>query len=209
MSTLPAVPDDTADVARPDEAVPDAEAALSAAKPAVGTGAVPLVAQLVALALICLGAVGVQSALVVWGMVPGPAWTSVGIDAADRVRREDVWVLVAGIVAVVVGLLVLRVALHRRPRRGLPVAATTAVDLRPRDLVRLAENLLAGPGAVTGARAKASRRRLKVDVVSGATPDQRAAVAADVRERLEPLLLAMARRPRLRVKVRDASGSRA
>lgn len=205
MSAVPAPEPHDAELARPDEVVADGDAALSPAKPAVGTGATPLVAQLLALGLVVLGAVGVQEALVRWGWVTTRSWTSAVVDAGDGVEHSNVLVLVVGVVAVLLGLLLLVTALRRRPRRGVQVSATTNVDLRTRDLATMSRLLLSGPGAVTDPRVDAKRRTLKVRAVSGADDDQTGAVRDDVRERLQPLLSSLERPPRLKVTVKKRS----
>lgn len=193
------------ELSRPEAVAADPADALSPAKPAVGTGASPLVAQLFALALVALGAVGVQEALVRWGWISSPSWTSAVLDALDGVEGSSALVLVVGVVAIVLGLLLLAVALRRRPRRGVQVGATTNVDLRTRDVESMARVLLDGPGAVTDARVRASRRRVVVKAVSGADDDQLGAVRDDVRERLRPLLAALEHTPRLKVSVKRRS----
>lgn len=205
MSTLPATSPDTGELAKPEAVEADQEAALAPAKPAVGTGATPLVAQLLALAIVVLGAVGIEEALVRWGWISTSSWTSAVVDAGDGIDHGNALVLVVGIVAILLGLLLLVVALRRRPRRGLQVAANTNVDLRSRDLETMSRLLLGGPGAVTDARVKASRRKVAVRVVSGADDDQVDAVRDDVRERLQPLLTSLERTPRLKVTVKKRS----
>lgn len=202
---MTATPDATTELTRPEEVAPDEAAALSPAKPAVGNGSVPFVAQLLALLLVVLGVVVGQHALVRWGWVSGGSWTDSVVSYLDGVQHGSVWVLVIGVVAIVLGVVLLLTALRRRPRRGLQVAARTGVDLRAHDLSRMAEALLGGAGAVTDARVRATRRKVRVRATSGATDDLRAEVADDVRERLEPLLGGLARRPRLKVTVTDRS----
>lgn len=184
---------------------PDASAALSSAKPAVGTGSSPFVAQLIALALICLGAVGIEEGLVRTGAITETSWTSSAVSTLDGIQHGDVWVLVTGIVAILVGLLLLVVVFRRRPRWGIALAAQTGVELRPTDLAKVAESLLAGAGAVTGSTVRATRRKVTARVSTGSTKDHDDEVREDVKHRLEPVLDALEHRPRLRVKIHNES----
>ena len=190
---------------RPGEVTPDQDAALEPAKPAVGNGSVPFVAQILALLLVVLGVVVGQHALVAWGWVGGPSWTRSTLSTLDDVQHDELQVLLTAVLAVVLGVVLLLTALRRRPRRGLQVAAHTGVDLRTRDLARMAQALLSGAGAVTGARVHATRRVVRVRAASGATAEQNDAVRDDVQQRLEPLLSGLARRPRLKVTIENRS----
>lgn len=198
-------PTPTTSLARPEEVAPDQESALEPAKPAVGNGSVPFVAQLLAVLVIALGVVVGQHALVRWGWVGGPSWTRSTLSTLDKVQHDELQVLLTGILAIVLGVVLLLTALRRRPRRGLQVAARTGVDLRERDLARMSEALLSGAGAVTGARVRATRRVVRVRAASGASTEQNDAVRDDVQQRLEPLLSGLARRPRLKVTVQNRS----
>ena len=90
---------------------PDAASGpLRAGKAPVGTGASPLVAQLFALALICLAAVAVQHLLVLQGAATGTSWLASAVESTDGISGDTPLVLAVGVVAVVLGLLLL---LHR------------------------------------------------------------------------------------------------
>lgn len=175
---------------------------LRAGKAPVGTGASPLVAQLVALGLVALGVVAVQHLLVQLGAVQGTSWAVSALESADGLEGSSVLVLVVGVVAVVLGLLLLPVALRPRPRKGLAVRATTGVHLRPRDLARVLEARLEGIDGVTDVRVKATRRRVRVRATSVAGKDRGAATKVTVRDRVEPVLGALEHAPRLSVSVR-------
>ncbi len=189
------------------ETRPAADDALRAAKPPVGVGASPLVAQLLALALVALGVVGVQALLSSTGATSQPSWIGTAVDAVDGTASDAPVVLVLGIAAVVLGLVVLPVALKRRPRKAIELDARTGVRLRTRDLSRLATAAVEDTDGVTGVRVKASRRRLRVVATSVAAKDRDAAVRADLERRLEPTLRALQRAPRVAVSVRNEGAS--
>ncbi|GAA1923740.1 DUF6286 domain-containing protein [Nocardioides hwasunensis] len=193
----------TARVAAPPAPAVSAEDALRAAKPPVGTGASPLFAQLIALAFIGLGVVGVQALLVSWGVVTGPAWISSTVEAGDGIAGDSVLVLLTGIVAVVLGLLLLPVVFRRRPRKGLALSAQTGVHLRPRDLAEVLESRLEGTDTLTDVRVKATRRRVRITADSVASKGQNSQVQDDIEARVGPALDALERKPRLAVAIRN------
>lgn len=182
----------------PDQALPPG-------KPPVGTGSAPLVGLLLAVALVGLGVVGVQTLLAALDAVAGPGWVERVVDTADGTAGDSSAVLVVGAAAVVLGLLLLPVALRRRPRRGLALRAGTGVDLRPRDVARVLASTLEDADAVTDLAVRATRRRVRVDATTVATRERTAAVTADLEERAAPALQALAHPPRLTVRVHQAA----
>ena len=189
------------------ETRPAADDALRAAKPPVGVGASPLVAQLIAIALVVLGAVGVQALLSSTGAVAQGPWTTTAVDAVDGTASDSPVVLVVAVVAVLLGLLVLPIAFKRRPRKALELDAATGVRLRTHDLTRLARAAVEGADGVTDVRVTASRRRLRVVATSVAAKDRNAAITSDIEHRLQPTLGAFERAPRLAVSVRNEGAS--
>lgn len=176
--------------------------AMKPARPPVGTGAAPLVAQLLALAVAALGVLGIQEALVRSGAVGVPSWTSAILDAADG-RTAAAWTVVAGAVLVLVGLVLLLVVVKRRPRKSLTVRAETGVYLRTGDLARLVETNLEGIDGVTHTRVEPSLRRLRIQATTFTAPGDTGGVARTIEERTRPTLEAFAKPPRLKVKVKN------
>lgn len=182
---------------------PDAASGpLRAGKAPVGTGASPLVAQLFALALICLAAVAVQHLLVLQGAVTGSSWLASAVESTDGISGDTPLVLVVGIAAVVLGLLLLPVALKPRPRKGIPLATTTGAHLRRQDLRRIVESAVEGTDAVTDVVVKVTRRRIRVTATSVATKDRDAETRAAIDERLTSVRDALERRPAVTITVR-------
>jgi hypothetical protein len=176
--------------------------ALRAAKAPVGTGSAPLVAQLIALALVALGAVGVQGALADWGVIRQESWLAAAVRSLDGTRYDAPLVLVVGIVLAVVGLLLLPVVVMRRPRTSVDLDAETGVHLRTRDLARIVSDAVEGTDAVTDVDVKATRRKVKVRVTTLALKDRRDEIKDAARERVEPVLSALDSPPRLTVSVK-------
>lgn len=197
-ATSPAAPTAT------DPATTD-PAAMGAAKAPLGTGATPLVAQLVALGLVALGVVGLQDVLARTDLVTQQPWLDTTVAALDGTRSGSAWVLVGGLVAVLLGLVLLATALRRRPRRSLELRAATGVRLRTSGLAKLVRHRLASVDGVTEVDVRARRRRLRV-VATGVVRDQRRdAVVAELERRLEPTLHALENPPRIRVKLQGGA----
>ena len=182
-------------------------AAMRAARAPVGVGSAPLVAQLLALALVALGAVGIQEALVRTGAWKTSSWTSAVVDSVDGVRYDDPIVLVLSIVLVVLGLVLLPLGFKRRPRTSVALDATTGVYLRSRDLARVAATAVEGADSVTDVDVKAGRRTLKVQATTVASRDRKDDIAQDIRSRLTASLDALERAPRLKVSVKTEGPS--
>lgn len=177
--------------------------ALQAGKAPVGTGASPLFAQLVALGFVVLGVVTVRDLLVHVGAITGTSWLGSVVDAADGIDGGEVLVAVVGVVAVLLGLLLLPVVFRRRPRKGLALKGTTGSHLTPRDLERVTKAVLEDADSVSSIKVKASRRRLKVRATVIGAKDRNRAVTDDLTERLAPTLSAFERAPRTSVTIRN------
>lgn len=181
------------------------DSAVAAAKPPVGVGASPLVAQLLAVGLVALGVVGVQDLLARTGVLAQEPWLDTALGAVDGVTSDSPWVLVGGVAAAVVGLVLLPVPFRRRPRKALELRATTGVRLRTQDLSRLVRGSLEAVDGVTDVEVHSSGRSLKVTAATVVSDERRAQVARELREQLEPTLEALQKAPRPRIKVKEAS----
>ncbi|WP_229052045.1 DUF6286 domain-containing protein [Aeromicrobium sp. Leaf350] len=184
------------------EAAAEPVAPLRAGKAPVGTGASPLVAQLLALALVCLAAVAVQHLLVLTGTVSGTSWLTTAVDGLDGLDGGTPLVLVVGVVSIVLGLLLASISVKPRPRKGIPLATTTGAHLRRRDLRRVVDAAVDGTDAVTDTTVTVSRRRIRVTATSVATPDRDAETRAAIEERLRSVGDALERRPAVSVTIR-------
>jgi hypothetical protein len=192
-----------AGVSAPDAPAVTRDDALRAAKAPVGTGASPLFAQLVALGCISAGVVGVQALLVSLDVASGRSWISSVVDSGDGIDGSSVQVVVAGVVAVVLGVLLLPVVVSRRPRTGLALDANTGVYLRRRDLGRVLEAALDGTASIARVSVRARRRTVLVVATSVDTPDRNAGIETDIGTRVDPVLAALEHSPRLRVGLRN------
>lgn len=179
---------------------------LPAAKSPAGTGATPLVAQLLSLALVALGVVAVQHLLVQLGAISGGSWLETTVQAADGVAGDSPVVLGVAIAALVVGVLLLPVALKPRPRRTLALTASSGVHLRRKDLQRVVEAAIDGTDGVTDADVSVGRRRVKVVARSVATTERDTALESTVREQVEKVCAAVDRSPRVTVTIRHEKG---
>ncbi|WP_051706148.1 DUF6286 domain-containing protein [Nocardioides aequoreus] len=179
--------------------------AVAPAKPPVGVGATPLVAQLLALGLVALGVVGVQDLLARTGLIAQAPWTDTAVSQVDGLASDSVWVLVGGIVAALLGLVVLATALRRRPRKTLELDAQTGVRLRTRDLPRLLQGTVETVDGVTDVDVRASRRSVRVVATTVVRDERRREVATELEERIAPTLRAPHRAPRPRIKLKEGA----
>jgi hypothetical protein len=95
----------------------------------------------------------------------------------------------AGVVAILVGLVLLAVALRPRPRTALRVQARTGIFIGPKSIARLAVGAAERVNGVDTAQAVATRKRVTVTIRTWSeTPDElQEAVAQAVRNRLSRL----------------------
>ncbi len=171
--------------------------AMSAAKEPVGTGSAPLFAQLIGLALIGLGVVAVQHLLAARGAISGSSWLSATVDAVDGVQGSSPAVLTLGIVAVVLGVLLLPVVFKPRPRTSLTLAASTGVHLTPKDTARIVSSSLDDVDSITAVKVVATRRKVRVKATTVAPKDRATEVSSDLRQAAERVLAPFAKPPKL------------
>lgn len=172
------------------------------AKRRVGVGRSPLFGELAALLLIALGVVGVQEAVVRTGVTGAPSWTSATLQWVQSLVPAF-WMVVAGVVAVLIGLWALLTAVRPRPRTTSVLEAGTAVEIRSTDLARVAAAHIDGLDGVTDVGVTSTRRRVDVRVTTLAGKDANAALRSDAEQQLLRSLSALTKPPRVRVRVRN------
>ena len=188
----------TAPMARVAPPTPTSDtAALPAPKQPVSPGTITAVGVVLALLVVALGVVGLHDALVAADAVDGSSWSAAAVSAVDGTRR-GLWLVPAGVLAVLVGLWLLLTALRPRPRTAIALRADTGVVLRPRDVAALARSTAGDVDGVTSATASAQRRRVSVAVVATSDDGVREAVAAAVAARFA----ALSTTPSIRVSVK-------
>lgn len=173
--------------------------AMPPAKAPVGTGSAPLIAQLIGLALIGVGVVAVQNVLAVQGAVSGSPWLSAVADAADGLEGRSAAVLTVGVVAVVLGVLLLPVVFRPRPRTGLALTSATGVHVGPKDVSRVVKSAVVDVDSLSAVSVTSTRRRVRVRATTVATKDRATEVRDAVRTVVEPALAALEKPPRLSI----------
>lgn len=176
---------------------------LQPAKARVGNGLVTVVGLVLSLVVVACGIVGVHDALVATGVVGGTGLVAGAIESSDGVSPA-LWVLLAGVLAVILGLVLLLVALRPRPRKVVAVRARTGVFMAPRDVAQLATGAAEAVTGVISASSSATLRKVAVRVVS--TGD--AATETAVREAVEARLAMLEPPPTVRITTRNDGGSR-
>lgn len=165
------------------------------------SAAVPRTAAIVlGIVLVGLAVVAGQEAAATSGMVSGMSpedgWVTTAAQGLDG-AAVGTNALLAGAVALVVGLLLLWAAWHSGPRY-VRLQPAPAVVLRPNDVARLASSTAADVDGVLGASSTASARRVTVRVSSTGAEN----VPGDVERAVTRRLGLLERPPSVHVRVR-------
>ncbi len=158
------------------------------ARPPVAAPAAAPVGLLIALVLIAAGAVAIREMLLGAHAFSGPEWVANTATWVDNLRPA-VWLIPAGIVAVLVGLWWVWAALKPRRRTELKVAGEDVVWMRRSDISRVAHACADSVAGTTTASARTGRRRVTVTITTTEAEAEamRSAVTDAVTERLAPL----------------------
>jgi hypothetical protein len=159
----------------------------AAKRPAAAPAAVP-VGIVSALGVMAVGAVGVRETLVSTGVVSGSSWLERLFGTAE-VLRPGAWMIPVGIGALLLGLWILFATLKPRKATHLAVGERGAgVWIRRRDAARLAAESARAIDSVTGAKAAAKRRKLRVSVTTFGDADRvHEELAATMHQRLQAI----------------------
>jgi hypothetical protein len=166
--------------------------------PASYTGA------LISLLLVAAGVVGIRDGLVAAGALRGSLWTTDTVNWIDGLRF-DYWMLPAGVVAIIVGVVLVLVALAPRRRTTTAMSGRTSVVISHRDVGRLAASVAQTVPGVTDARATSKRRT--VTVIARTTGQDAAAVKAAIAATVGDALGALSKPPKIVVRTRTGSHS--
>jgi len=160
-------------------------------------GAVAWVGVVLALLVLALAVVLVHDGLVALRVLDGSTWVLAAADAVGDVRPT--WqVALVGAVAALVGLRLVVIALRRRRRPGLPLAAGGGQYLLGQDVARLASGAAAQVDGVLDVTSTWGRRAVTVKATTDGGAGLEGAIRAAVSERLS----ALARVPRVVVRTR-------
>lgn len=159
---------------------------LKAAKTPIGPGAVTYLGALLALVVILVGTVGLQTSAAAAGVTTSRSWLSRAIESTHGLRPLG-WALPVGVALVLVGLWILRIGLWPRPKTAVALNAKTGVFLRPRDLAQLAQDAADDVDGVAAVHAQATRAKVTLKVHSTGGPPVGEAVEQAVTQRLGAL----------------------
>lgn len=176
---------------------------LPGAKTPVGIGQVAVVGVLWPLILIGIGVVAVRDALVHGDLLGGDPWSRQALEALDG-RSAPGWLVLVAVVCLLLAGWLIYVALNPRPHKGAALQASSGVFLTTTSLRRLATAAAKDVDGVDTATANATLSR--VSVVAVTTPDQIDAVKAGVHDAVTERLSALAKPPRVRVRIRTTGG---
>ncbi|MGZ0145888.1 Asp23/Gls24 family envelope stress response protein [Kribbella sp. WER1] len=150
-----------------------------------------------ALVLVGVGVVGVAEMLRATGLLRGQVIPADWFGRTVVVEPGD-WMRVAGIAAVVVGLVVLVLAV--KPRRRTHLQVGDLVWIRPAAAARLAADSASRVDSVTAASVVAKRRRLQATVTMFGSPKR---VHDEVQATIADRLRSVTPQPRVRVDLRE------
>lgn len=159
---------------------------LRAAPPPPRAGGSTVVGVVVALALLCLGAVAVRDGLVLGGQIDGSAWTRQVVEDLDG-RGSSVAVALLGGVVVLVGLWLVVTALRPHTSAAAALESSTGVVLRPLDVARVSTTAAERVDGVLSARTTVTRRKAVVRLRATSSDGVGEAVRAAVTDRLSAL----------------------
>lgn len=174
---------------------------VGAAKTPWGTPGVGVLGVILALLVIALGGVGIRDFLVYRSWVSGSPWLA-GLANQLHSTRADGGVVFWGVVAAVIGIVLLGFGFGRRPRPGYRLSGEVPLYLTPRDVARIASGAARDIDGVLQARSRATRRKLEVTVTTtagGANPEIDDLVNRTVLEHVA----ALDRPPRVTVTARE------
>lgn len=158
----------------------------AAAPPPLAPAAAHYVGVISALLVIALGAVGIRDGIAAAGWISGPSWTQAAVDWFDGQSAHG-WMVPVGVLAAVLGLVLIGTALSPRRRTAIPVNATTSVYLDVSDTAKLAAAAARVVPGVTKAHASATRRAVKVTARTTGPDVTTDAITSAVRAALQPL----------------------
>ncbi|GAA1881695.1 DUF6286 domain-containing protein [Lapillicoccus jejuensis] len=183
--------------------IPTSDVTPAPAKAPAAAPATVVTGVLLALVLLGVGVVFLRDALLAAGAVTGTPWLRWFADKAELISASSPWMLWAGPVAVVIGLVLIVAAL--KPRKATHWAAEEpGVHIGRSDAARLVANAAHESTSVVAARADVSgRRALRVTARTVATDTN--GVTAEVDRAVTHRLAALRPTPSIRTRVVTSS----
>ncbi len=176
---------------------------LPAADPPKRLGATHWLGGVMAAALAALGVAALRDAAVAADWLPGPAWTVQALDLVDGLGPSR-WQLLAGPIAVLLGIGFIVAALSLRRRRWFTLGTGSGLYLDPGDVARLATATAQDVDGVVGASSACRGGRLSVRIESIAGPESVRGIAEAVRVAVDERMSVL--RPTLRTQVHYTKG---
>ncbi|MBI5339921.1 MAG: hypothetical protein HZB45_19765 [Mycolicibacterium rufum] len=162
------------------------------------------VAVVLALVLAAAGGVAVRDAVVGLGWASGSTWLPAVADTVDGITPGG-WLIPAGVVLALLGLLLMVIALSPRRRTAVAVRAETPIYLSVDGIAKLAAARARDVAGVVDARATASKRR--VVLRCRVTRDDGGALRSTITDAVTQTLGALEHPPRVVVRTRTEETS--
>jgi hypothetical protein len=159
---------------------------------------------LLSLLLVAAGVVGIRDGLAAAGALNGSLWTTDAVNWIDGLRFAY-WMPPAGVLAVILGLVLVLVAVTPRRRTTSAISGCTSVVIGHRDVARIAASVTQTMPGVTDARATSTRRT--VTVTARTTGQDPATVKAAITAAVSEALGSLSQPPKIVVRTRTGSHS--
>ena len=167
------------------------------AKPPVGIPLATRIAVVLALLVIGIGVVAARDVLIWTGAIAGSPWIIAAVSLLNGLTAHG-WMLPAGVVLALLGLLLVMAAITPRRRTHQPLQ-TADTWITPRDVSRLARSAAEAVTGIAAATASGSVRTLTITVTPLAGYDSSVLKEA-VHTVATEAVAALARPPRIRVR---------
>ena len=152
--------------------------------------------------LVAVGVLGIRDGLVAAGALNGSLWSTDAVNWINGLRFAY-WMLPAGVIAILLGLVLVLVAIAPRRRTTRALAGRTSVVIGHRDLARIAASTAQTVAGVTDARATSKRRT--VTVTAHTTGQDPATVKAAIIAAVGDALGVLSHSPKIVVRTRTGS----
>lgn len=156
------------------------------------------------LSVAALGVIGIRDGIVAAGWVGGSMWTANAVNWIDGLSFAP-WMIPAGVIALLLGVVLVIMALAPRRTTAVPVAGQTSVVISHRDIARIAQSAARTVPGVIDANADSTRRTVTVRARTLGQGDS--TITSVVSQAVSASLAALATQPKIVVRIRPGGQS--
>lgn len=151
------------------------------------------------LAVVAAGVIGIRDGIVAAGWMDGSMWTANAVNWIDGLTFAA-WMIPAGVIALLLGVVLVIVALAPRRSTAVAVAGRTSVVIAHRDIARIAQSAARTVPGVIDAHADSTRRTVTVRARTLGKGDS--TTKSVVSQTVSASLAALATQPEIVVRIR-------